>query len=86
MVVHFNRWSAYTRRRDYNGVYPYWKEDVEQAIADFEAALRLDPNNAGARKQLEAARRMAVGGPPLPPPGPLPPDIYGDDEPPPPGW
>jgi tetratricopeptide (TPR) repeat protein len=31
--------------------------DYDQAIVDFEASLRINPNNADARRDLETARR-----------------------------
>jgi len=33
------------------------KNEYDQAISDYEAALRLDPNNAEYIKNLEEARR-----------------------------
>jgi tetratricopeptide (TPR) repeat protein len=78
------RWKAFIYRKDYAGIYPNDIADQAQAVADFEAALRLDPNNTDTRSRLEDARRYAVSGPPLPPPMPdLPPDPYPDLGPPP---
>jgi cytochrome c-type biogenesis protein CcmH/NrfG len=33
------------------------KGDLDRAIADWEAVLRLDPNNAGARQAIEVIRQ-----------------------------
>jgi tetratricopeptide (TPR) repeat protein len=33
------------------------KGDYDRAIADFEAALRINPNDANAKNNLEIARR-----------------------------
>jgi hypothetical protein len=34
-----------------------WKRDYNNAIADYEAALRLEPDNNDLRSYLERARR-----------------------------
>ena len=34
------------------------KRDLDAAIADYEAALRINPNNANARTNLEIARQV----------------------------
>jgi tetratricopeptide (TPR) repeat protein len=34
------------------------KNDLDRAIADFEAVLKINPNNADARQNLEAVRQM----------------------------
>jgi tetratricopeptide (TPR) repeat protein len=65
----------------------YWQDDWKRGIADFEAALRLDPNHTDARENLVYAKEAAsnqFAHPPEP--------IYQYDEdededvPPPPGW
>jgi len=45
--------GAYTGR----GLLYYALKDYDQAIADFEAALQIDPNNPDARQYLEEARQ-----------------------------
>ena len=35
----------------------YMKNDFTKAIADYESALRIDPNHAKARQNLELARQ-----------------------------
>jgi tetratricopeptide (TPR) repeat protein len=45
---------AYERRGD---AY-FWKGDYDRAIADWEKALQLDPNNTTARSILETLREM----------------------------
>jgi tetratricopeptide (TPR) repeat protein len=40
-----------------NGVEYSNKGDYDQAIADYEAALRIDPNHTSAKYYLEDARR-----------------------------
>ena len=50
----FNRAIAYfTRGGDKKTI-----EDIKKAIADWEAVLRLEPNNAQAREYLEKARKL----------------------------
>jgi len=46
----------YTRAHFNIGVL-YWKKDLRQAVREFEAALRIDPNDAQSRKYYEIARR-----------------------------
>ncbi|MDR1617424.1 MAG: tetratricopeptide repeat protein [Treponema sp.] len=41
----------------YRGLAYYRKGDPDRAIADREAALRIEPNHTGARNNLEKARR-----------------------------
>jgi tetratricopeptide (TPR) repeat protein len=45
--VYYNRGVAYDD-----------KGDLDRAIADCEAVLRIDPNHADAKRNLEIARRM----------------------------
>jgi tetratricopeptide (TPR) repeat protein len=52
--AYFNRGIAYFNRgRMIRSV-----DDVKNAIADFEAVLRIEPNNAQAKQYLEMARRF----------------------------
>jgi tetratricopeptide (TPR) repeat protein len=37
------------------------KKDYDKAIADFEAALRIDPNNEEDKKYLEEAKKLKRG-------------------------
>jgi tetratricopeptide (TPR) repeat protein len=62
------RWWPYTFRDDFAWVNAHWNDVYERAIVDFEAALRLDPNHADARKELADAKRALAAGPvtPLP--------------------
>jgi tetratricopeptide (TPR) repeat protein len=60
-LAYFGR--AYPHKWDNDA---YWRDDWNRAVADFEAALRLEPNNTDARERLEYARKAA--GTPLYPP------------------
>jgi tetratricopeptide (TPR) repeat protein len=44
--AYFSRGNAY-----------FWNKDYDKAIADFEAVLKIEPNNAEARKALENAKQ-----------------------------
>jgi tetratricopeptide (TPR) repeat protein len=75
--VYSNRWARPLVGEEYYGANPRWKEDMAKAVADFEAALRLDPNSVNAQREIERVRERALGGPPLLLLGPLS-DIFGD--------
>jgi tetratricopeptide (TPR) repeat protein len=77
--AYYDRHLPYALRHDYAWVNAHWDEDMERAIADFEAALRIDPNHAEAQKKLVYARNRAAGGPVRPSP---PASGSYDDEPP----
>ncbi len=48
-------------RAQYNLGVLFWKTDLRRAAAAFEAALRIDPNDAASRKYLAIARQRLSG-------------------------
>jgi tetratricopeptide (TPR) repeat protein len=62
------RWWPYLLRDDFAWINAHWNEVHERAIADYEAALRLDPNHTDARKELADAKREIAAGPITQPP------------------
>jgi tetratricopeptide (TPR) repeat protein len=61
------RWWPYIFRDDFAWVNAHWNDVYERAIADFEAALRLDPSHTDARKELADAKRAIANGSVTPP-------------------